>query len=636
MVRMPDPQLQRLLATLAETQDFAFLDTSRPDQENHRSLLFLAPGERLRCLAGDDPEEYLGALQARLDAGHYLVGWVAYEFGALLEAGLEPRRNSVGGEPVVLADLGVYGAPRIFDHRSGFCDFPLAVGEVDQGQGYCLERLRPNMAEEEFVAALEAVREYIGAGDSYQVNYTMKLLFDFSGSPEALYRDLRRNQSVGYGAYLRHGEERILSFSPELFFRKSGVEITARPMKGTLGRGRHGDEERQRVRELREDGKNRSENVMIVDLLRNDLSRLLHGHGQSRVYVQSLFDVEPYESLLQMTSTVKAAASPQVMGQLKLTEIFRALFPCGSITGAPKIRTMEIINELEVGPRGVYTGAIGYFAPDGSAAFSVPIRTLRLAGGRGEMGVGAGITYDSEPHEEWRESLLKGSFLTHRQPDFYLFETLLWRPEEGYYLLEEHLRRLGEAADFFKFGCDLEALRRLLGEAAAAFGAGCRRVRLRLEKDGRAAVEAAATSPPQRLELPMRPEAVASPLPKVAFSRERVDSAAPWPYHKTSRRDLYDRELTGARELGHFDRLWRNERGEVTEGCIGNLIVFQRGRYLTPPVASGLLAGVMRGRLLANADPPLAEQVLTEGEVRAAEAVYLCNSVRGVVRVEVV
>lgn len=635
MVGMQDPQLQRLLAFLAKCEDVVFLDTSRPDGENRHSLLFLDPRERLRCLPGDDPQEYLRALQERLDRGHYLAGWVAYEFGALLEAGLAPRPASDRDAGVVLADLGVYGRPREFDHRTGATDFPLS-GDIPAEEDYRIESLRPNMDEEEFVAALEAVRRYIGAGDSYQVNYTMKLLFDFHGSPEALYRDLRHNQSVGYGAYLRRGGECILSFSPELFFRKSGREITARPMKGTLVRGRYREEEGERMRELHEDGKNRSENVMIVDLVRNDLSRLLHGHGLSRVYVQSLFDVEPYESLLQMTSTVKAAADPRIMGNLKLTEIFRALFPCGSITGAPKIRTMEIINELEVGPRGVYTGAIGYFAPDGLAAFNVPIRTVRLEDGRGEMGVGAGITYDSEPHEEWRESLLKGRFLTHRQPRFHLFETLLWRDDGGYLLLDEHLERLVQSAEFFKFSCDRDMVAHRLAEVAASSGASCRRVRVCLEKDGRVAIDVAETAPPERLSLPLRPEqAEGGGLPRVSFATERVETTSPWPFHKTSRRDLYNREYGRAQTQGHWDRLFCNERDEVTEGCITNIIIFRDGQYLTPPVRCGLLPGVMRGKLLAAATPSLGEAVLTEHEVRAAEAVYACNSVRGVVRVTV-
>ena len=373
---------------------------------------------------------------------------------------------------------------------------------------------------------------------------------------------------------------------------------------------------------------------MIVDLLRNDLARLLHGHGAGRIYVDSLFDVESYESLLQMTSTVKATATAPVMRELKLTELFRALFPCGSITGAPKIRTMQIIKELEKGSRGVYTGAIGYFSPEGSAVFSVPIRTVRLRGNRGEMGIGAGITYDSVAEEEWEETLLKGKFLTNRQPEFYLFETLLWQGNSGYYLLEEHVRRLVDAARFFQFSCHAAAVREQLCRAEKNFPAECCRVRLMLEKDGRITVGAVGTEVPLRTSLPAIPEKTApGTLPEVDFSPERTDTRAAWVFYKTSRRELYNREYARALSQGLYEMFFFNEAGRVTEGCISNLIIYHRKRYLTPPVSSGLLPGIMRGRLLAETSPPVFEEELSEQDVRDAEAVYVCNSVRGVVRV---
>jgi para-aminobenzoate synthetase/4-amino-4-deoxychorismate lyase len=373
---------------------------------------------------------------------------------------------------------------------------------------------------------------------------------------------------------------------------------------------------------------------MIVDLLRNDLARLLHGHGASRIYVDSLFDVESYESLLQMTSTVKATATTAVMRDLKLTEIFRALFPCGSITGAPKIRTMQIIKELEKGSRGVYTGAIGYFGPDGSAVFNVPIRTVRLQGTRGEMGVGAGITYDSVAEEEWDETLLKGKFLTNRQPEFYLFETLLWQKNSGYYLLEEHVQRLVDAARFFQFSCHAAAVREQLCRAEEDLPAECCRVRLMLEKDGRITAGAVGTEVPLCTSLPVMPEKAApGTLPEVDFSSERADTRAAWVFYKTSRRELYNREYARALSQGLYEILFLNEAGGVTEGCITNLVIYSHNRYLTPPVSSGLLPGIMRGRLLADTSPPVFEKELSEQDVRDAEAVYVCNSVRGVVRV---
>ena len=634
MWRMQDPDLQKLLGFLSQQEEFVFLDTSRPDPENCRSFLFLNPVDRLLCRCGDDSQKYMLALQQHLDDGHFLAGWLGYEFGATLDNGICHGRPNNLDRGAILADFGVFLKPCVFDHVTGDHDFPFAT-EYPPGVQHCsISDIRPNMSKEEFIEAIRLVRQYIGAGDTYQVNYTMKLLFDFSGSAENLYSILRRNQSVGYGAYIRHGNERILSFSPELFFRKRGQEITVRPMKGTAHRGRNWAEERDNCLALHNDIKNRSENVMIVDLLRNDLARLMYGHEESRIYVESLFDVEPYESLLQMTSTIKATTGAPTLQNLKLSEMFRALFPCGSITGAPKIRTMQIIKELEKGPRGVYTGAIGYFAPDGSAVFNVPIRTVRLQGGQGEMGIGAGITYDSDAEEEWHESLLKGKFLTHRQPVFYLFETLLWQRDAGYFLLEEHLRRLADGARFFQFSCDISEVASRLAKEADTFGDNCRRVRLVLEKDGRISVTADVTVPPVATSLPFVPKKIDEGYPvRVDFSQHPVITGSAWPFFKTSRRELYNKEYSNALEQGLFDCIFLNEAGAVTEGCISNIIVYSHGRYRTPPVACGLLPGVMRGRLLADVDCPVIEEVLSEEDVRTAEAIFVCNSVRGVVRV---
>jgi para-aminobenzoate synthetase / 4-amino-4-deoxychorismate lyase len=633
---MQDPDLQKLLGFLSQQEEYVFLDTSRPDLENCRSFLFIHPVDRLVCRSGDDPQKYMLALQQRLAAGYFLAGWLGYEFGAMLEKGICYGKfiNFEGGD--ILADFGVFSKPCVFDHFAGEHDFPLAP-ESPAGAKHCLiSNIRPNMSKEEFIEAIGLVRQYIGAGDTYQVNYTMKLLFDFSGSAENLYSILRRNQSVGYGAYIRNGSERILSFSPELFFRKRGHEITVRPMKGTAHRGRNSAEERDNCLELQNDIKNRSENVMIVDLLRNDLARLMYGHEQSRIYVESLFDVESYESLLQMTSTIKATSGTATLQSLKLSELLRALFPCGSITGAPKIRTMQIIEELEKGPRGVYTGAIGYFAPDGSAVFNVPIRTVRLQENQGEMGIGAGITYDSDAEEEWHESLLKGKFLTNRQPVFHLFETLLWQRDVGYFLLEEHLQRLADGAQFFQFSCDISTVASRLTKEAETFPGNCCRVRLLLEKDGRISVTADETVPPTCTSLPKVPKKIEEGYPAIIdFSPVSVTTASAWLFFKTSRRELYDQEYSKSVGQGLYECIFLNEAGAVTEGCISNIFIYSDGRYKTPPVTCGLLPGVMRRRLLADADCPVVEEVLSEEDVRTAEAVFVCNSVRGVVRVKV-
>ena len=641
MLKIQDPELAKLLHFLAQQEEFVFLDTSRPDHENIESLLFLAPVDRLVCRVGDNIENFLDDLQKCIAKGFYLAGWVGYEFGAMLEGGIRADLSRSIDNQFVLADLGVFLKPYRFDHYTGENNFPFPadcdseIPEGDPAATYTIANLKPNMVKEEFLKVLDLVRQYIIAGDTYQVNYTMKLLFDFAGSAEKLYSVLRKNQSVAYSAYIRNGEERTLSFSPELFFRKKGDEITVRPMKGTAAKGRNSEEEQHNSRELHFDIKNRSENVMIVDLLRNDLARLMHGHGESRVDVDSLFDVESYESLLQMTSTIKAKSSSPTMVNVQLTELFRALFPCGSITGAPKIRTMQIIDELEKEPRGVYTGAIGYFGPDGSAVFNVPIRTVRLQGSSGEMGIGAGITYDSIAEEEWKESLLKGRFLTHAQPDFQLFETILWQPETGYWLLDAHLKRLAGGAHFFKFSCDLSAVRTRLIQEENLFNDGCYRVRLDLAKDGRISLTAIPCATPTLTELPPTPlQNVASAVEIVDFAPEKIESNGPWRFHKTTIRKKYDAAYQQAREEGLFEYIFCNSVGEITEGCITNVIVYSEGRYLTPPVASGLLPGVMREHLLKSSHVPLVEKVLTRQDIISAEALFVCNSVRGLVRVK--
>ncbi len=634
MLKIQEPDLEKLLFFLAGQEAFVFLDTSRPDHENVESLLFLKPIKRMVCKVGDNLEKFLIDLQAYLTDGYYLAGWIGYEFGAMLEGRVGVKNSVSPDNQLVLADLGVFLKPYKFDHHTGENNFPFdSNGEPEEGT-YAIHNLRPNMEKCEFIKGLGRVKEYILAGDTYQVNYTMKLLFEFEGSAERLYSVLRKNQSVAYGAYIRNGEQRTLSFSPELFFRKKGDEITVRPMKGTASKGRNSEEEGRNRSDLHHDIKNRSENVMIVDLLRNDLARLMYGHGESRVFVDSLFDVESYESLLQMTSTVKATTSSPNMGNLELTELFRALFPCGSITGAPKIRTMQIIDELEKERRGVYTGAIGYFGPDGSAVFNVPIRTIRLQGNAGEMGIGAGITHDSKPEEEWQESLLKGRFLTHAQPDFQLFETILWRPDSGFWMLEEHLLRLASGAQFFNFSCDLDIIHSRLSQEEATFSENCRRVRLVLTKDGRISLTAVPCDAPQVTKLPRNPmHEDVSGCAFVDFSPNKTESSSAWRYHKTTMRMMFDAEYQRARENGLYDYIFCNTTGEVTEGCITNIIAYTEGIYVTPPVASGLLPGVMRNHLLADRTVHLVEKVLTRQDVLSAEALFVCNSVRGLVRV---
>lgn len=634
MFRIQEPALEEILRNLRERDEFVFLDTSRPDRENNQSYLFVDPVERCVCRYGDDLEKYLLLLQEKLDKGYFLAGWVAYEFGSLLEAGLPVPRAGYDPPKSVLADFGVFLEPFHFDHNSGSGNLMDTATSLSGDAEFCVSDLHPNMEKQEFLDAIDKVQGYIGAGDTYQVNYTLKLLFQFQGDVTSFYKMLRRNQSVPYGAYIRNGAEHILSFSPELFFRKERDGLMVRPMKGTAARGRNSAEDYGNCRMLHLDGKNRSENVMIVDLLRNDLARLIACHSQPQVETVSLFDVEAYESLLQMTSTVKASSSSLDMAGLSLKEIFHALFPCGSITGAPKIRTMEIIDELEKEPRGVYTGAIGYFGPKGQAMFNVPIRTVRLEDGAGEMGIGAGITYGSVPEDEWEESLLKGKFLTEAKPVFQIFETILWEEGKGFWLLEHHLERMAESALFYKFAYHEKLVKQALKDATADSTDPFLRVRLCLEKDGRVRISVTPCDEPLLRHLPETLEGLdESDLPSVRFAPEKVESDQARYFHKTTQRQMFDTYMKKAAGEGLFDYIFCNEKGDVTEGSYTNVFIHDGHGYVTPRVTSGLLAGTMRRQLLADGKGQVREAVLSTDDLRSATALFLCNSVRGVVRV---
>ena len=627
-------QLDSLLTTLQDNDEYVFFDTSRCSAENKYSFLFVEPETRLELFSGDDPKDFISQMEKVLAGGKYLAGWMSYEFGYLLEARLAGILPSQENRQAPLASFGVFPEALKYNHENGESSFPV-TDTVETLPDFKIDNLTASQSKEDYLEAIHRIKEYIAAGDTYQVNYTLKLLFGFSGSPEAFYRDLRRSQSVAYGAIMHLGTEHILSLSPELFFRVNGKSISVCPMKGTSRRGRYWQEDQELCEELKKDIKNRSENVMIVDLLRNDLGRLSHQVNGGAVVTKSLFDVERYESVLQMTSKICTETDGNVFKNSSIYSVLKALFPCGSVTGAPKIRTMEIIRELEESPRGVYTGAIGYFSPDGDAAFNVPIRTIRLTDGKGEMGIGAGIVYDSDPEQEWEECLLKADFLTSPVPVFDLIETLLLEPKKGYWLLDEHLSRLKESADYFSYLLPEEEIRQVLDAVKKdkKSDENCYRVRLTLAKDGTFRTTSQVCDAPSLRRLPAVPLATHDGLPTIDLSEYRSDSSSPYFFHKTSHRGLFNNEFSRAQKENHFDIIVLNERDELTEGCITNLILFLDGKYYTPPITSGLLAGTMRQYLLMHSSLKIHEKTLTAEDLYRAEAVFCCNSVRGVVQV---
>ncbi|CAB3783550.1 aminodeoxychorismate synthase component I [Paraburkholderia fynbosensis] len=508
----------------------------------------------------------------------------------------------------------------------------------------------------QFDAAIDAIHAALRAGDSYQVNYTYRLGFDVFGSPTALYRRLRARQPVPFGAFIAlPGGSWVLSCSPELFIEKQGARLRARPMKGTAPRSDDPAADRRTAEFLGNDPKNRAENVMIVDLLRNDLSRVAQ---TGSVKVPALFSVEPYASVWQMTSTVEAALRPGT----SFAGTLRALFPCGSITGAPKHRTMQLIDELESTPRGLYTGAIGWLdapleastnasdehtfaaaapiAPDsvcGDFCLSVAIRTLTLNRSaqtgalQGKMGIGAGIVLDSVAADEYAECRLKARFLTGADPGFELFETMYATREDGVRHLARHLQRLSSSAAALGFRLDdIDAVRaQIAAECASLPEHMPHRMRLALRKDGTVQITAAVLTP-------LTESSVGVLLgPDHAFLA--TEAGDPLLHHKTTRRADYDRGWREAEAKGAFDTLFFNERGELTEGGRSNVFVKLAGRWWTPPLASGVLPGVMRGVLLDEASGlQAAEKVLTQADLLNAEALLICNALRGALEARLV
>ncbi|MFQ5347033.1 MAG: aminodeoxychorismate synthase component I [Rhodothalassiaceae bacterium] len=518
--------------------------------------------------------------------------------------------------PEPLLWLGVFDPPQRL--AAGAVDELIAANMGGTARRGAVARVRFREAETTYRRRIARVKELIAAGDLYQLNYTFPVDLALDGDPLALYRSLRAAQPVAFGAYIDSGDWRVLSLSPELFVESRGGRLRTRPMKGTLARGHDLAEDDHRARALAADEKSRAENMMIVDLLRNDLSRIAE---PGSVRVPALFEVERYPSVLQMTSTVTARRR----GDCGLRELLAALFPCGSVTGAPKIRAIERIAERESAPRGIYTGAIGWFAPDGDLSLSVAIRTLVLdRGGAGRLGVGGGIVADSDAAAEYAECRLKARFLAVSDSagdsaDFDLIETLGWYPEEGYRRRPLHLERLARSARHFGFAGDMAGLPAMLDDAARDFSRPML-VRVLLARSGAVSITARPLQPwpePLRLMVAERP----------------VDSGDAGRRHKTTRRNWCRGPLAACGDRAD-EIIFRNERGEIVEGTRTNIFVEREGILLTPPLESGPLPGVLRQQLLTAG--AACEAVLTLDDLRAAPRLYVGNSARGLMRARII
>ncbi|MFA6451394.1 MAG: chorismate-binding protein [bacterium] len=607
-----------VLRDLAGKNNYFFLETNMVIHEERRNYLFLEPEEEVCARAPGEVEAAFARIEAGVRGGLYAAGLFSYELGYCLENIFEPPEP----DSFPLLWVGLYKKPAVFDVVAGDwaegCP-PRGIQPVPVDAPVpFFELTEPGLSETypEYEQKINEVKRRIENGDTYQINHTMRLDFFHRGDPIGLYMRLRERQKVAYSGMWRNGEMSALSLSPELFFRVDGGEIETRPMKGTAPPGDEtgGDEA---AAFIGGDEKNRAENVMIVDLLRNDLGRIAR---EGTVSAPRLFEIERYETLRQMTSTVRAQLAPEV----GVSDLFKSLFPSGSVTGAPKISSMKIIRSLERRPRRIYTGAIGFMAPQmKSAVFNVAIRTVCMNGARGEMGIGGGITYDSTPESEWGEALLKADFLLsglNDMParDFSLIETLLWTPDGGFFLLEQHMERMEGSARRFGIVFDERNARAALDSAASGMsaGAGSLRVRLTLSNAGILSVESAA--------MPASPD---NARRRFTISDRTVISTNLFLRHKTTVRKMYDEELAKHSGAGFFDVVFLNEKGELTEGARTNLAARIGGELFTPPAECGLLEGVFRRSLLEAGKAR--ERILYPRDLEDAQAVYLCNSVRG-------
>ncbi len=565
------------------------------DPKRGKWLSFRSPRRIVTTRRFEEVSARLDAIEAAVEnEGLYAAGFLSYEAAPAFDPSFSVHADGV----FPLLWFGLFERIEAFDRLPEIEPLPAAIP------------WRPSLTKEAYARSIDKIRSYICDGQTYQVNFTYRLRAKADVDPWRLFLGMAGDGQTPYAAFLDTGAWAVCSASPELFLQRCGERIESCPMKGTAARGLWYEDDLAKRDALKSSQKDRAENLMIVDMVRNDLGRVaMHGN----VDVPALFEIQKFPTVWQMTSTV------QTRTKASLGEIFKATFPPASITGAPKHRTMEIINELETSPRRIYTGTIGFAAPGGRAQFNVAIRTalIHREAGCAEYGVGGGIVWDSNPADEYRETRSKAKALKSLPPQFDLLETLFWSPENGYPLLEYHLKRLEQSAYYFGFNTDLKQVHKKLAEAATGLPAMAHRVRLLVSRKGRLLCEVTA----------LRSGNMAFADLKIA--RTAIDKNNVFLYHKTTHRKMYEEALRERPECN--DVLLFNESGEVTESTIANVAVERNGALYTPPVKCGLLPGTLRARMLEQ--QRIRERKLTVEEVLESANVYLLNAVRGIHKV---
>ncbi|MFA5858254.1 MAG: aminodeoxychorismate synthase component I [Elusimicrobiota bacterium] len=633
MFDIPDELLHSFVK---KHKKFAIFETRKYDQNNRRSYFFLDPVHTIKINQLGEIEKRINEIESWVGRGYYAAGYFSYELGYGLDypQGLTQKPLVSTCVKVPLAVFTIYRTPMIFNHvtgrwvNNGGKHLPGGyTGDTTESRGV-LSKQKPGITPAVYERNINKIKEYIAAGETYQVNYTFRTKFEFNGEPSSLYNTLRGTQKVAYSAYISDGDTHILSFSPELYFRKTGCNIVMKPMKGTIRRGVDTAEDCVLADELHNSKKNRAENLMIVDLLRNDLGRIA---VTGSVKVTKLFEVERYETLYQMTSTITAKLKPRT----SLYRIMHTLYPSGSVTGSPKIRTMEIISSLENTPRGVYTGAVGFITPRGDAVFNVAIRTAVLKKKKSkkdsydsELGIGSGIIWDSAGKDEHSECMLKAQFVYDKVKPFKLIETFLWSAEEhGYFLYAYHLNRLEKSAQYFGYRINLQTVNAVLRKNSGGFDKTKKyRVRMLVSPSGKVELEnyILETTPAGEIVFTSN---------KVVVSKTRTRPEDKFLYHKTTNRELYDREHKYCAEKGYLGVIYFNTHGEVTEFGRANLAILKNGKYYTPPLNCGVLPGVYRRYFLKN-NRNAYEKVLTCRDLVNADKIFMLNSVIGMVEVK--
>ena len=547
---------------------------------------FTQPIKELKTRNVAEVTALLAQVESYQEQGYYVVGYVSYEAAPAFEEKFAVHKTPLLGEYLLYFTV----------HNSvETSPIPLTYDEVDLPSDWQEVTSAAN-----YEKAIAQIHHHLRQGDTYQVNYTVQLKQDLSANPFAIYNRMVVEQEAGYNAYVEHDDMAVISMSPELFFEQNDRELTTRPMKGTTQRGMTDQEDLEQASWLEQDPKNRSENMMIVDLLRNDMNRISDVGSE---HVERLCQVEQYSTVWQMTSTIKS----QLREDVDLVEIFRSLFPCGSITGAPKIATMEIIKDLEPQPRGVYCGTIGLLLPNGRRIFNVAIRTIQMHQGNAIYGVGGGITWDSTWESEYREVHQKAAVLYRKQARFHLITT--GKISQKQLLFEEqHIERLRKASRYFAYPFDAEYLKQKIEEECRACDINQDyRLRISLSKSGKIEVN-------RQILTPLSPSFCQTQL---CLQEANLQQA--FTYFKTTYRPHLN--------LDKQEIIYHNARGELLESSIGNLVLKIDGKLYTPPIRLGILPGIYRQHLLETGE--VEEKVLTLVDLAQAESVYGCNAVRG-------